>query len=100
MGTQRLWVITAEILVELGDLPSGDTKGFANIVTWADSPKTAQAKVSEVLQSYKWEVLGIEAARPFDESRSYDDDVLDIIDQARTNPNACIIGTVFSYKPD
>ena len=56
--------------------------------------------MSEVLKSYKWEVLGIEATRPFDESRSYDDDVLDIVDQARTNPNACIIGTVFSYKPD
>jgi hypothetical protein len=98
MGTQRLWVITAEILVEPGDLPSGETKGFANIVTWADSPKTAQQKVSEVLKSYKWEVLGIEATRTFDESRC-DDDVLDIVDQARTNPNACIIGTVFSYKP-
>jgi hypothetical protein len=52
MGTQRLWVITAEILAEHGDLPSGETKGFANIVTWSDSPKTAQQKVSEVLKSY------------------------------------------------
>jgi hypothetical protein len=32
MGTEQLWVITAEILVGPGDLPSGDTKGFANIV--------------------------------------------------------------------
>ena len=100
MGTRRLWVITAEILVEPGDLPSGETKGFANIVIWADSPKTAQQKVTEVLKSYKWEVFGIEAVRPFDESRRYDDNILDIVDQARTNPNACIIGTVFSYRPD
>src|SRR4030095_2064966 len=100
MGMQRLWVITAEILVEPGDLPSGETKGFANIVTWADSPRTARQKVSEVLKSYKWEVLGIEATRQFGESRSYDDDVLDIDDQARTNPKAYIIGTSFSYKPD
>jgi len=100
MGTKRLWVITAEVLVKPGDLPSGDMKGFTNVVTWADSPKTAQQKVSEVLKSYGWEVLGIEAARPFDDSRSYDDDLLDIVDQARTNPNACIFGTVFSYKPD
>jgi len=56
--------------------------------------------VSEVLKTYKWEVLGIEATRPFDESRRYNDKILDIVDQARTNPNACIIGTVFSYKPD
>ena len=100
MGTQELWVITAEILVKPGDLPFGDTKGFTNIVTWAESPKTAQEKVSEVLKSYGWEVLGIEAARRFDDSRSYDDDLLDMVDQARTNPNACIFGTVFSYKPE
>ena len=92
--------MTAEILVKPGELASVDTKGITNIVTWADSPKTAQQKASEVLRSYGWEVLGIEAARRFDKSRSYDDDFLDIIDQARTNPNTCIIGTVFSYKPD
>jgi hypothetical protein len=100
MGTQQLWVITAEILVKPGDLSSGDTKGFTNIVTWADSPKTAQQKVWEVLKSYGREVLGIEAVRRFDDSRNYDDDILEIVDQARTNPDACIIGTVFSYKPD
>ena len=100
MGTQQLWVITAEILVKPGDLASGDTKGFTNIVTWADSPKTAQQKVWEVLKSYGWEVLGIEAVRRFDDSRNYDDDILEIVDQARTNPDACIIGTVFSYRPE
>jgi hypothetical protein len=97
---QQLWVITAEILAQPGDLDAGDTKGFTNIVTWADSPETAQQKVSEVLKSYGWEVLGIEAARRFDDSGSYSDELLDIVDQARANPNACIIGTVFSYKPD
>ena len=100
MGTQQLWVITAEIIVKLGDLASGDTKGFTNIVTWADSPKTAQQKVWEVLKSYGWEVLGIEVVRRFDDSRNYDDAILEIVDQARTNPDACIIGTVFSYRPE
>ncbi|HSS99600.1 MAG TPA: hypothetical protein VLK33_21340 [Terriglobales bacterium] len=100
IGTKRIWIITAEILVKSGDLPSGDTKGFTNVVTWAASPETAQRKVSEVLKSYDWEVLEIEAARPFDDSRSYDDDILEIVDQAKTNPNACIFGTIFSYKPD
>jgi hypothetical protein len=49
MGMQRLWVITAEILVEPGDLPSGETKGFANIVTWADSPKNKSVRSSQIL---------------------------------------------------
>jgi hypothetical protein len=100
MGTQQLWILTAEILMKPTDLASGDTKGFTNIVTWADSANTGQQKVSEVLKSYGWELLGIEGARRFDESRSYDDDILEIVEQARANPDACIIGTVFTYKPD
>ena len=53
-----------------------------------------------MLKSYGWEVLGIEAVRRFDDSRNYDDAILEIVDQARTNPDACIIGTVFSYRPE
>jgi hypothetical protein len=97
---QQLWVVTAEILVKPGDMASGETKGFTNIVTWANSPETAQQKISQVLKGYGWEVLGIESARRFDESGSYSDELLDIVEKAKTNPNACIYGTVFSYKPD
>ena len=100
MGSQQLWIITAEILVKPGDLTSGETKGFTNVVTWADSPKNAEQKVSEVLKSCGWDVLGIEALRRFDDSKSYTEDLLDIAHGARTNPDACIVGTVFSYKPD
>ena len=100
MGPRQLWVITAEILVKQGDLVSANTKGFTNIVTWADSPATALQKVSKVLKSYGWDVLGIEAARRFDDSKSYNDEILDNVDQAETNPDACIIGTVFSYKSE
>ena len=64
---QQIWIVTAEILVKPGDLACGD-KGFTNGVTWADSSKTAQQKVSEVLKSYGWDVLGFEAERPFDDS--------------------------------
>jgi len=86
--------------VKPDDLASGDTKGFTNVVTWADTSKTAQQKISEVLKSYGWEILGFEASRQFDDSREYDDDLLGILEQARSNPNACIIGTVFTYKPE
>jgi hypothetical protein len=97
---EELWVITAEILVKPGDLASGDTKAFVNIVTWADSPSTAEEKLSRCLESYEWHLIGIEAAHPFDEARSYGDELIEIVEQARTNPQACIIGTAFSYKPE
>lgn len=97
---EELWVITAEILVEPGDLSSGCTKAFVNVVTWADSPSTAQERLSRCLESYGWHLVGIEAAHPFDEARSYSDELVEIVEQARTNPQACIIGTAFSYKPE
>jgi hypothetical protein len=100
MGTQQLWVVTAEILLPAGDLASGQTKGFTNIVTWADSPNTVRQKVLEVLKSYGWEVLGVEAKRRVAALTDCSGELLDTVDQARTNPDACIIGTVFTYKPD
>jgi len=56
--------------------------------------------VSEILKTYGWQVLGIEVVHRFDDSKNYTEDVLDIADRAKTNPDACIVGTVFSYKPD
>jgi hypothetical protein len=97
---EKLWVITAEILVEPGDLPSGNTKAFVNVVTWADSPSNAEEKLAQCLKSYRWHLVSIEDAHPFDDSRSYGDELLEIVDQARTNSHACIIGRAFSYKPD
>ena len=95
-----LWIITAEILVKQGDLPSGNTKAFVNVVTWTDSSNNAERKVSRCLKSYGWHLLGIEAAHPLDDSRTYDEELLEIVDQARANPRACIVGRAFSYKPD
>ena len=97
---QELWVITAEIVVECGDLASGDTNAFVNVVTWADCASQAEQKLSECLESYRWHLVGIEAAHQFDEDSCYSDEVLDIVEQAKTNPQACIIGTAFSYKPE
>jgi hypothetical protein len=97
---KELLVITAEILVKPGDLLSGNTKAFVNVVTWADSSNNAEKKVSQCLKSYGWHLVGIEAAHAFDDSRTYDDELLEIVDQARANPRACIVGRAFSYKPD
>jgi hypothetical protein len=99
MESQQLWVITAEIIVQ-GHLSPGEKKGFYERRHLGRLTENSRAKASEVLKSYGWQVLGIKAARPFDDSRSYEDDLLDIVDRARSSPSACIIGTVFSYKPD
>ena len=95
---QELWIVTIEIVLRPGDLASGDTKAFVNVVTWADSSKMAEEKVSGCLESYGWHVVSIEDSHPLDDGRMYEEDLADIIDQARLNPNAVIYGTMFSYK--
>jgi hypothetical protein len=40
----KLWNIFAEITVQPDDFPSGDTAGYMNIITWADSAEAAQKK--------------------------------------------------------
>jgi hypothetical protein len=96
----ELWVVTAEIVVERGDLPSGNTNAFVNVVTWADSSSHVEQKVRQYLESYEWSLVSIEDAHPFDEARSYSDKVLDTVEQAKNNPQACIIVEAFSYKPE
>jgi hypothetical protein len=95
---QELWIVTTEIVLRPGDLPSGETKAFVNVVTWADSSKMAEVKVSRCLESYGWHIISIEDSRPIDEGRVYEEDIADIIDQARVNPKAIIYGTMHTYK--
>jgi hypothetical protein len=97
---QKLWVVTAEIVVERGDLLSGNTNAFVNAVTWADSSGQAEQKLRECLESYEWSLVGIEDAHPFDDARGYGDKVLDAVERARGLPQACIIIEAFSYKPE
>jgi len=94
----ELWIVTAEIVLQPGDLASGKTKAFVNVVTWADWSKMAEETVSRCLESYGWYVISIEDSHPVEDDRIYEEDIADIIDQARVNPNAVIYGTMFSYK--
>ena len=54
----------------------------------------------QCLESYRWSLVGIEDAHPFDEAGSYGDKVLDTVEQAKNNPQACVIVDAFSYKPE
>lgn len=95
---QSIWMAVCEVSVELGDLPSGATKAFARITTWADSEEVVREKVSRYLESYRWQLLSIESATPIAQGTAYDDEMTDMITRTRTNPTAIILGRFFSYK--
>jgi hypothetical protein len=95
---QEIWRIVAEILVEPGDTASGSTKGFMNITTWADSAEAASAKIADYLGTFKWRVISIEDASRIDENQDYGEQIEDMIDRTRSDPNAIILGTFHGYK--
>ena len=96
---QQIWNVRAEITVESQDFPSGDTVGFMNIITWADSADSAQTKIEACFATFNWHIIGIEESAPIRENFIYDDDEFaDMIERAKINPEAIICGTFHSYK--
>ena len=61
--TQAMWVLVVEVLVEPGDLPSGSTRAFTTVTTWAESAEEARQKLSQYLRTFNWKLLDVEQAR-------------------------------------
>jgi hypothetical protein len=57
---ENIWITTAEIGVEPGDMPSGDTLGFMKVTMWASSREDFATKLNVYLSKYKWKLLSIE----------------------------------------
>jgi hypothetical protein len=94
-----IWKLVAEILVQPGDMPTGLTKGFMNVTTWADSAESAAQKLSGYIKRFNWHVISIEEARIVGEDDEFADEQLeDMVAKTRSNPDAIILGTFHGYK--
>jgi hypothetical protein len=95
----ELWNILAAIIVQPEDFSSGDTNGFMNIITWADSAEAAQKKIASYFLGFDWHVVGVEEVKvlPLD-FVSDNDEFQDMFERARNNPDAIICGTFHSFK--
>ena len=96
---KKLWIARTEIGVEPGDLPSGSTLMFCNVITWADEPKEAEDKIREYLATFKWNLIEAEKIELADREKDYGEDFNELLDQAAGNANAIILGKFHSYKP-
>jgi hypothetical protein len=97
---EKLWRLRAEIEVEPGDLDlePGYTKGFMNVITWAASDQDVQKKLREYLSTFRWKLLGVEDSGALSESFTSDSEVNDMVERAKENPKAIILGTFHSYR--
>ncbi len=93
---KELWIGVVEVLTEpsSGD---GNTRAFTNVITWATSVSTYLTKVTSVVSEYGWTLLGSENVRRIDPETEFNEEIVDIIERATTNPNACIFATLHYY---
>lgn len=94
---KELWISVVEVLTD-SNAGGGDTRAFTNVVTWASSVADYVNSVSAVFEKYGWVVLGTENARPIAREIGFNEEISDIIERAKINPEACIFGA-FHYYP-
>ena len=89
-----------ELIADTGDTPSPPEIGFMNITTWGTSSEAVRLKIESYLRSFGWHLVSLERANLVDEQLEYGDDIAEMIERPRSNPNAIILGTFYTYKPD
>lgn len=96
---EQIWKLVAEVLVQPGDMPSGLTKGFMNVTTWAESAEAAKDKLGNYIKRFEWQILAIDDARPIADDEEFEDEnMADMVARTKTNPKAIILGTFHAYK--
>ena len=94
---KELWIGVVEVLTE-PSVGSGNTRAFTNVVTWSNNASGYVDSVTDVFAKYGWPVLGTENERPVAGLTDFSEEITEIINRARDNPNACIFAT-FHYYP-
>lgn len=97
---ENIWTTTAEVGVEPGDMPSGDTLGFMKVAMWASSQDDFVKKLEAYLTKYKWKLLSVENTVVHDPSEDYGEELNQMIDEVLRDRNAVRLGTYYSYKPN
>ncbi|HYU45123.1 MAG TPA: hypothetical protein VEK84_02970 [Terriglobales bacterium] len=94
----EIWMLCVELIGQTGDDNPSSEIGFMNITTWADSEKTAEAKIQKYVESFGWHLVSVEKAHVVNEDGKYGEVELEQIERTRNNPNAIILGTFHTYK--
>jgi hypothetical protein len=92
-----IWIGTIEISWVDEKGPNVFKPAFTVVTTWATSPEEFREKCIRMLDSYGWKLLGVERANPVLENGAFSEEVEDMLNRTRSNPNAIIYGTFYSY---
>jgi hypothetical protein len=92
-----IWIGTIEISWSDEKTPTVFQPAFTVVTTWATSREEFREKCVRMLESYGWKLLDVEQANPVPNEAEFTEDVEDMLERTRTNPNAIIYGTFHSY---
>jgi len=85
-----IWIGTIEISWSDEKAPSMFRPAFTVVTTWADSSQEFREKCNRMLDSYGWKLLGVERSNPVPENGEFNEEVEDMLERTRSNPNAII----------
>ena len=91
----EIWIGIVEISYFDGDTPDIRKNGFTVVTTSASDTEEFAKKCQRMSESHGWHLLGVERASPASVRHDYSDEVQDMLERTRVNPNAIIYGTFY-----
>ena len=91
---RELWIGVVEVLTAPN---GGNTRALTNVIAWADSKPEFERSASGVLEGFGWTVVRTDNIRPVSRESNYREEIAGMIEQAQSNPNSCIFGTLHYY---
>ena len=99
LPTSELWHLYIEMTVPPDEFPSGDTVGFMNVITRANSSEAAQARIETYFATLNWHIVQIESSKVIDPDFVADDETFaEMVESARSHPDPLMLSTFYSYK--
>ncbi len=93
----EIWIGTIEISFSNPETRKVMQPAFTVVTTWASDSEEFRQKCSRMLESYGWKLLDVERANPVPDDGVFSEEVEDMLARTRSNPNAIIYGTFYSY---
>jgi len=92
-----IWVGTIEVSYIDHEDSDKRKNAFTVVTTWASDAEEFRARCERMLQTYGWQLLGVERTNPALESFDYNAEVEDQLERTRINSNAIIYGRFYTY---
>ena len=94
----EIWIGTIEISwSDEKSTPNVFRPAFTVVTTWATSSQEFRENYIQILTSHGWNLLGVERANPVPNDGEFSEEVEDMLERTRSNPNAIIYGAFYSY---